>query len=97
MTEEQLKNMRSFEVRVHQILQLCDKLRIENANFKSQLEELRGINDSLKEENSKLKIRYDNLKIARMISVSKDDFKATKERLSNLVLEVDKCIVSLNK
>jgi hypothetical protein len=97
MTEEQLKTIRNFEVRVRQVLFLCDKLRKQNANLLSQLAEQKSTNDSLEKENIQLKLKYDNLKAARMISVSKDDFKETKNRLSNLVREVDKCIALLNE
>ena len=97
MTEEQLKIIRNFEVRVRQTLFLCDKLKEENANLQSQLSVQKGINESLEEKNSQLQIKYDNLKVARMISVGRDDFKATKNRLSKLVREVDKCIALLNE
>jgi len=97
MTEEQRKIIRNFEVRVHQILLLCDKLKEENANLQSQLIAQKGINESLNKRNSQLQLKYDNLKIARMISVNPDDFKATKVRLSKLVREVDKCIALLNE
>ena len=97
MTEEQLKIIRNFEIRVHQVLLLCDKLKEENANLQSQLVVQKGINESLINENSQLQIKYDNLKVARMISVSRNDFKATKSRLSKLVREVDRCIDLLNK
>jgi regulator of replication initiation timing len=97
MTEEQLKIMRNFDVRVHQMFLLCDKLREENADLQSQLAAQKGVNESLNEENSQLQLKYDNLKVARMISVSMDDFKATKNRLSKLVREVDKCIALLNE
>jgi len=97
MTEEQLKIIRNFEVRVRQVLFLYDKLREENAKLQLQLTEQKSRNDSLKEENTELQLRYDNLKVARMISVSRGDFNATKNRLSKLVREVDKCIALLNE
>jgi hypothetical protein len=97
MNEEQQKIIRNFEVRVHSVLFLCDKLREENADLQSQLSEQKNINDSLNKENVQLQIKYDNLKVARMISVSRDDFKATKSRLSKLVREVEKCIALLNE
>ena len=97
MTEEQLKIIRKFEVRIHQMLLLCDKLKEENASLQSQIAAQKSINDSLNEENSQLQLKYDNLKVARMISVGSDDFKATKNRLSKLVREVDKCIALLNE
>jgi len=97
MTEEQLKIIRNFEVRVHQVLLLCDKLKEENASLLSQLSAQKNICESLETENSQLQLKYGNLKVARMISVSGNDFKSTKSRLSKLVREVDKCIALLNE
>jgi len=97
MTEEQIKTMRSFEVRVHQILLMCDKLREENARLCSQLEEQKSVNVSLNENNSQLKNKYGDLKMAQIIAASKGDFKATKDRLTDLVREVDRCITLLSK
>jgi len=97
MTEEQQKIIRNFEVRVHQMFVLCDKLKEENVKLKSQLGEQINVNDSLRKENKQLQLKYDNLKVARMISVNGNDFKMTKSRLSNLMREVDKCIALLNE
>jgi len=97
MTDEQLKIIRNFEVRVHQVLLLCDKLKEENENLLSQLSAQKGVNESLEKENSQLQLKYGNLKDAQIISVSGNDFKATKNRLSKLVRDVDKCIALLNE
>ena len=96
MTEEQLKIIRNFEVRVRQTLFLCDKLKEENVNLQSQLSVQEKENESLSKKFSQLQLKYDNLQVARMISVGRDDFKATKNRLSKLVREVDECIALLN-
>ena len=97
MTEEQLKIIRNFEVRVRQIIFLCDKLKEENANLLTQLSVQKNVNDSLIKEKTQLQLKYDNLMVARMISVNRNDFKATKNRLSKLVREVEKCIALLNE
>jgi len=97
MTEEQLRIIRNFEMRVRQVLFLCDKLREDNTKLQLQITEQKSINDLLLEENTQIQLKYDNLKVARMISVSRDDFKTTKNRLSKLVREVDKCIALLNE
>jgi len=97
MTEEQLKFIDNFEFQVHQLFRLCDKLKEKNANLQSQLAAQKDVNESLAKENSQLKMKYDYLKIARMVSVNRDDFKATKNRLSKLVRDVDKCIALLNE
>jgi len=97
MTQEQLKIIQNFEVRVRQMFLLCDKLKEENANLQFQITAQKDRIESLNKENSQLQLNYDNLKIARMISVSQNDFKTTKDRLSKLVREVDKCIALLNE
>ena len=97
MTEEQLKIVRNFEVRVRQTLFLCDKLKEENAGLQLKLTEQKSANDSLREENTQLQLKYDNLQVARLISASREDFKTTKNRLSKLVRDVDKCIALLNE
>jgi len=97
MTEEQNKLLGVFEARVRQVMLLCDDLRGEVCNLKEQKKDLEESYDALLEENKKLKNKYDNLKMVRIISVKQDDFKAAKNRLSKLVREVDKCIALLNE
>ena len=46
---------------------------------------------------SKLEVMYTNLKMARTISIHDKDINDTKQRLSRLVREVDKCIALLNE
>ena len=97
MTEEQLKTIRNFEVRVRQALLMCDKLKAENAGLQAQIEVQQNLNDSLEKEKRQLQTKYDNLQMARIISISRNDFKATKSRLSELVRDINKCINLLNE
>ena len=63
------------------------------ANFSlKKNEEVRRLENSRKE----LEVRYTNLKMARTISIHDKDINDTKQRLSRLVREVDKCIALLN-
>jgi predicted nuclease with TOPRIM domain len=96
MTEDQLKIAANFEARVRQLMFLCDSLKRENAELKSKLAEQEVSFGSLEEEYKRLNIKYDNLKVAQMISVGQGDFKSAKDRISELVREVDKCIKLLN-
>jgi predicted nuclease with TOPRIM domain len=75
---------------------LCDKLKEENTKLQLQLTEQKNTNESLIKENTQLQSKYDNLKVVRTISGNRDDFKTTKNRLSKLVREVNKCIALLN-
>jgi predicted nuclease with TOPRIM domain len=97
MTEDQNKLLSVFEARVRQLMFLCDDLKRDNNDLKIKLDDLNKSYNILLEENKTLKIKYDNLKMAKIISVGQDDFKSAKTRLSKLVREVDKCIALLNE
>ncbi|MDR0613139.1 MAG: hypothetical protein LBG45_06635 [Dysgonamonadaceae bacterium] len=97
MTDEQAKMVANFEARVRQLMFLCDSLKQENADLKLLFAGQKALNESLTEENEQLKNKYDNLKMAKIISVRQNDFSEAKKRLSNLVREVDKCIALLNE
>ncbi len=76
---------------------LYKELKKENTTLKQLLsekeEEIARMADSQKE----LEARYTNLKMARMISINDNELRDTKQRLSKLVREVDKCIALLNE
>jgi hypothetical protein len=97
MTEAQSKLLSVFETRIRQLMILHDELRRENLDLKLQLDTLKNFYENLDTENKTIKVKYDNLKMARIISVKQDDFKGAKNRLSDLVKEVDKCITLLNE
>jgi exonuclease VII small subunit len=97
MTEEQQKILTSFETRVRQLMLFCDSLKREKAELENALEikeeALRKSEELIRDLNS----RYDNLKVATMISFGKTDIKGAKQKLSGLVREIDKCIALINE
>lgn len=97
MTEEDKKLLHAFEAKLRHFMYLYDKLRQENTELKQLLankeQELCRIEDSRKE----WEVMYTNLKMARTISIHDQDIDDTKQRLSRLVREVDKCIALLNE
>ena len=80
-------------VKSHDLLHA--ELTRENARLKQLLaekdEEIKQVENSRKE----LEAMYTNLKMARTISIHDNDIKDTKQRLSKLVREVDRCIALL--
>ena len=76
---------------------LHEELKQENANLKQLLiqkdDEIKQLEQSRKE----LEALYTDLKMARTISLYDKDIKDTKQRLSSLVREIDKCIALLNE
>ena len=97
MTEDRTKLLVNLEVRVKQVLLLCDKLKQENSQLKNELvikkDEITRVNNEI----SLLNEKYDNLKTARTITAASVDVETAGVKLSKLVREVDKCIGLLNK
>ncbi|WP_455672188.1 hypothetical protein [Phocaeicola sp.] len=97
MTEEDKKLLSTFEARLRHFMYLHDELKRENAQLKQLLTdkdaEVKRVENSRKE----LEAMYTNLKMARTISIHDKDISDTKQRLSRLVREVDKCIALLNE
>lgn len=92
MTNENNKLLVDLEVRVKQILFLCDSLKDENARLKNEIQSKQKQIDTGKKELEDLKTKYDSLKTARTITAASVDVEIAKEKLSKMVREVDKCI-----
>ena len=97
MTDDQEKLLAVFEVRVRDLMALCDKQdqrikELTNA-FDQKDVTLRQAMETIEELNAK----YDKLLTARTLSVNDEEMKNAKMRLSKLVREVDKCIALLNE
>ena len=92
MTEDRAKLLVNLEVRVKQVLLLCDKLKQENSQLVDELvikkKEITRLNGEITQLNKK----YDNLKTVRTITAASVDVDTAKIKLSKLVREVDKCI-----
>ena len=97
MTEEDRKLIGSFEGKLRHFMFLFDELKQENADLKLLLRQKEEEIKSLEQSRKELEARYTDLKMARTISLYDKDIKDTKQRLSSLVREVDKCIALLNE
>ena len=97
MTEDQKKMLTVLEARVRQMMFLCDTLREENDELKSELHSTRFELEQTQGMVSEWRAKYDNLMMARVISVNEGEVKSAKLRLLKLVREVDKCISLLNE
>ena len=97
MTEDHKRLLAVFEVRVRDLMALCDqqKRRIDELTAALSLkdEELRQAKDMTEGLNAKC----DNMLTARIVSTNEEEMKNARMRLSKLVREVDKCIALLNE
>jgi len=97
MTEEDKKLLSTFEARLRHLMYLHDELKRENTEIKQLLEAKQEEVAKLRSDFNELEVVYANLKIAKTISLTSSEVKDTKQRLSKLVREVDKCIALLNE
>ena len=97
MTEEDRKLIGSFEGKLRHFMFLFDELKQENADLKLLLRQKEEEIKLLEQSRKELEDRYTDLKMARTISLYDKDIKDTKQRLTSLVREIDRCIALLNE
>ena len=95
MTEDQKRLLAVFEVRVRDLMELCNKQKIDELTtvLNHKEAELKQAIKTIEELNTKC----DKLLTARVVSVNEGEMKSARMRLSKLVREVDKCIALLNE
>ena len=92
MTEEERKQLKTFEGRVLLLLQEYKEQSKQLESLREDLE-LKDIEiELLKEELKQSQTNYTSLKTARMMGCSQDDVKEARQRITKLVREVNKCI-----
>ncbi len=96
MTDDQKQLLAVFESKIRQLMLMYKALKEENTALKDELSEKDKIIQAAKENIDHLNLKYENLKIARVVSIRQDEITGAKKRLSKLVQEVDKCIALLN-
>ena len=97
MTEEDRKLIGSFEGKLRHFMFLYDELKQENADLKHLLMQKEQEILQLEQSKKELEVQYTDLKMARTLSLYDKDIKDTKQRLTSLVREIDKCIALLNE
>ncbi len=97
MTEEDRKLIQIFEGKLRHLLFLYEEQGQENARLRELLNQKDEEIKQLKQSRLELETHYTDLKMARTISLYDKDIKDTKQRLTSLVREIDKCIALLNE
>lgn len=96
MTEEDNRQLSIFEARFRHLLYLYDQIKQKNDILtKENIQKDKEIKE-LEERCLQAEMNYKNLKTARIISINDNESKDTKQRLTKLVREIDKCIALLN-
>lgn len=97
MTENDKYILSEFEDKLRELVNKYKQEKEHNRLLACKLQETEDKLRELKMYNVSLEKNYNNLKQAKVISLSDAEITATRERLSGLVREIDRCIESLNK
>lgn len=79
------------------MISVIEKLKTENASLKKELEQANNTLKSKELDCHDLNVRYENLKLAKVIQLSGGDLHDAKIKVNRIVREIDKCISLLNR
>ncbi len=97
MTENDKIALTNFEEKLRLLLYKYKQAKEQNKELSRLLQEKENSLQEVQMRCNALESNYNNLKQAKVISLSDAEVGQTKERLSKLVREIDQCIESLKK
>lgn len=97
MTEGDKYALKQFEDKLRGLIYKYEQERELNGTLARKVREQEDRIRELEMQNVALEKNYNNLKQAKMISLSDAEIGTARERISKLVREIDRCIESLNK
>lgn len=97
MTENSTTNLQHFEEKLRLLLHSYNQIQTRNKILVQTIQEQAQELEELKQKYEILEQNHNNLKQAKVISLSDAEISATRERLNRLVREIDQCIESLTK
>ncbi len=96
MTEQDQILLDDFKAKLRLFIKRHDSLKNENQELAEQVKFLQEELIRLKSENDGLVKKYDDLRVAKVLSVNDSDKQQMKQRINKIVREIDKCIAQLN-
>jgi len=97
MTDQEKNLLGDFKLKVKFLISQHEALKKEKRQLLEKISELEASVKNLQQENRALEMKYENLKLGRLMVASTDENKDAKGRIQKLVREIDKCIALLNK
>ena len=83
--------------RIKKIINLLETEKEKNRTLDAQKKQIDEKLVGLQKEKEELKIKYNNLKLAKKLDASFDNTHDAKLKVNRIVREIDKCIALLNK
>lgn len=89
--------MTTFQTRVRQMILRFRQLQTENEALRKDLDECRAEIKNLQEKLERQADEHQSLKMAKMMKIADGDVEKSKDRLSKLIRDVNKCIALLTE
>ena len=90
------KVLADFQTRVRQLILRFQEIKKENGDLYAMVEEKEAEIESLKEQMAQKDHDYQSLKMAKMLEITSGDLEGAKDRVTNLIRDVNKCIAVLS-
>ena len=97
MTGNDRTIMATFEEKLHRLVYEYKQMEELNRELSQAIQQKENALIQLQMHCSSLEKNYNDLKQAKIISLGNEDIDKTKERISALVREIDRCIESLKR
>ena len=91
------KALTIFSTRVRQMILNYSKIKEENTYLRKTIDERDSMINQLTLRLTQTENDYNSLKMVRMIEVSDSDVERAEKRLSKLIKDINKCIISLSE
>ena len=97
MTSEQAQLLEEFDEKIQRFVALYELEKAENQTLRENLERKQSELMLSHKNLVDLQNKFDHLRMARILTVTKEESQESKAKLLKLVREVDKCIALLNQ
>ena len=97
MTENSRTIITNFEEKLYKLIFEYKHYKEANEKLARELQEKEELLKKLQKDCSDIQNDYNNLKQAKILSLSDNNIQETKDRISRLVREIDRCIEALQK
>ena len=95
MKKEDSHALQAFEVKVRTLLESYKRLQEENERLRCALDAKKEEAQRALVETDEIKRKMEQLKMAKMLTLSNDDLGKAKAQIERLIRKVDKCIAML--
>jgi len=96
MTEQDQILLEDFKAKLRLLMKRHNTLKAERQELLVKVAGLQEKVAGLESEKEQLVKKYEDLKVAKVLSVGDDETRQVKQRITKIVREIDKCIAQLN-